>query len=134
MKKKKEDKHNDLFNRAIDKITGSTPFDIASDNEEQRDYDLRSSLSIVTRNVKFVLFVTILAVAYIQNRMVCERQFAQIDKLNKELVDIKYISMITEAELLETGRPDIIKSLVDKNNLNLVEQDCPPYKVIFNGE
>ena len=73
-------------------------------------------------------------VVYINNRMVCEKQFSEIDKLNKELTDIKYVSMITEAELLKTGRPEIIKELVDRNGLGLVELDCPPHKVVYKEQ
>lgn len=131
---KAKEKGNGWFNRMIDKVTGSTPFDLAADNDNEKLESIRSSFNFVLRNLKFVIFTMIMLLAYISNRLICEKQFAQIDKLTDELTDVKYISMITEAELLKTSRPETIKELVDKNGLDLVEQDCPPYKVIYSEE
>lgn len=129
-----EDKSKNWIGRTIDKITGSTPFDFAQDNDGESIESIRSSFDFVLKNLRFLVFSLILLVVYINNRMVCEKQFSEIDKLNKELTDIKYVSMITEAELLKTGRPEIIKELVGRNGLGLVELDCPPYKVVYKEQ
>jgi cell division protein FtsL len=61
--------------------------------------------------------------------MRCEQQFIQIDRLNKELANEKYICMVTEAELLKNSRIEQVKEIIKKHQLDLEEESLPPYKM-----
>jgi len=87
--------------------------------------------SYFLKQTKLILLIIALVFIYMNNRMVCEKQLALIDKLNKELECEKYISMVTETELLSISRPKEIKKLVDKHGLQLEQPTMPPYKVII---
>lgn len=87
--------------------------------------------SYFLKQTKLILLIIALVFIYMNNRMVCEKQLALIDKLNKELECEKYISMVTETELLSISRPEEIKKLVDKHGLQLERPTMPPYKVII---
>ena len=87
--------------------------------------------SYFLKQTKLILLIIALVFIYMNNRMVCEKQLALIDKLNKELECEKYISMVTETELLSISRPEEIKKLVDKHGLQFEQPTMPPYKVII---
>lgn len=118
--------------KIIDRLTdAAAPDFVAGDSNAP---DSRSVINYFLGNLKIIMLVAVLSIIYISNRMVCEKQYASIDKLNKELTKAKYVSMITEAELLNLSRPDKIQDLLRQNELLLIEQEEPPYKVIFKEE
>lgn len=124
------------FGKYIDRLTEGASFDFLTDDDgrEAGYKEMHTVINAILRNLKFICFVVILSLIYISNRMMCEKQYTRIDKLNKDLTTVKYVSMITEAELLDLSRPDKIHKLMEQNGLQLQEQDCPPYKVTFKGK
>lgn len=112
---------------------------IISENEELKDIKKSSWKDILTGDIlnrkiiqnQFGLLLLSLCFifVYMQNRMVCEQQLLKIDQLNKELANEKYICMVTEAKLLENSRIDTIKKVIEKHNIELVEENLPPLKV-----
>lgn len=81
-----------------------------------------------------IVWGVILAFIYMNNRMVCEQGFREIDRLRKELANEKYIAMITESQLLSTSRIGTIKELIEQHNLPLVEENKPSYQLIIKQE
>jgi hypothetical protein len=113
--------------------------DIIKENENIQEIKNSSFKDILTGDIlnrkfiqkQFPLLVLILCFVfvYMDNRMRCEQQFIKIDALNKELVNEKYICMVTEAELLKNSRIEQIKEIIKKHQLNLEEESLPPYKI-----
>jgi cell division protein FtsL len=113
--------------------------DIIKENENIQEIKNSSFKDILTGDIlnrKFIqkqfplLVLTLCFVfVYMDNRMRCEQQFIKIDALNKELVNEKYICMVTEAELLKNSRIEQIKEIIKKHQLNLEEESLPPYKI-----
>ncbi|NCC99548.1 MAG: hypothetical protein EOL95_07600 [Bacteroidia bacterium] len=111
------------------------------DNDEVKDLKETSIKDVLSGNIftksyflkqaKLILLIVALVFIYMNNRMVCEKQLTRIDKLNKELECEKYISMVTETELLSISRPEEIKRMVDEQSLQLEQPAMPPYKVII---
>ena len=113
--------------------------DIIKENENIQEIKKSSFKDILTGDIlnrkfiqkQFPLLVMALCFifVYMDNRMRCEQQFIQIDALNKELANEKYICMVTEAELLKNSRIEQVKEIIKQHNLNLEEESLPPYKI-----
>ena len=84
--------------------------------------------------IDVIIWAVILAFIYMNNRMICDQGFKEIDQLRKELANEKYIAMITESQLLNISRIGTVKELIEKHNLQLIEEDKPSYLLIINQE
>ena len=84
--------------------------------------------------IDVIIWAVILAFIYMNNRMICDQGFKDIDQLRKELANEKYIAMITESQLLNISRIGTVKELIEKHNLQLIEEDKPSYLLIINQE
>ena len=83
---------------------------IITENEDLKEIKKSSLKDLLTGDFigkKFIrkqflllLFSIGLIFTYMNNRMTCEQQVRKISELNKELINEKYICMVTEAELL----------------------------------
>lgn len=112
---------------------------IITENEDLKEIKKSSLKDLLTGDFigkKFIrkqflllLFSIGLIFTYMNNRMTCEQQVRKISELNKELINEKYICMVTEAELLENSRIEQIKEIIKKHELNLIEESVPPYKL-----
>ena len=113
--------------------------DIIKENENIQEIKKSSFKDILTGDIlnrKFIqkqfplLVLTLCFIfVYMDNRMRCEQQYIKIDALNKELANEKYICMVTEAELLKNSRIEQVKEIIKQHQLNLEEEDFPPYKM-----
>ncbi len=95
--------------------------DVASGSTLLKDWVLKQG--------KWVFLVVLCTFFYMNNRMVCEKMLKRIDELHEELEHAKYISTITETELLKAGRQIELEKLIEERGLNLVEPDMPPFKI-----
>ena len=112
---------------------------IIKENEDLKEIKKSSFKDILTGDIlnrkfiqkQFPLLILSLCFIfiYMDNRIRCEQQIIQIDSLNKELANEKYICMVTEAELLKNSRIEQVKEIIKQHNLNLEEESLPPYKV-----
>ena len=53
------------------------------------------------RQTKLLVLIMVLILFYIHNRYACQQQMIEIDKLKKELIDIKYDALTRSSELME---------------------------------
>lgn len=81
-----------------------------------------------------IVFAVVLAFIYMNNRMICEQSFKEIDQLRKTLANEKYIAMITESQLLHISRIGTIQELVKSKQLNLIEDNKPAYRLKMTKE
>ena len=112
---------------------------IIKENEDLKEIKKSSFKDILTGDIlnrkfiqkQFPLLILSLCFIfiYMDNRIRCEQQIIQIDALNKELANEKYICMVTEAELLKNSRIEQVKEIIKQHNLNLEEESLPPYKI-----
>lgn len=92
------------------------------------------SKDFFARQIGVLVLSIILAFVYMNNRMICEQSYKEIYKLRKELTNEKYISVFNESKLLQVSRIGTIKELVNKHQLNLVEENMPAYRVQIKSE
>ena len=92
------------------------------------------SKDFFARQIGVLVLAIILAFVYMNNRMICEQSYKEIYKLRKELTNEKYISVFNESKLLQVSRIGTIKELVNKHQLNLVEENMPAYRVQIKSE
>lgn len=87
------------------------------------------SKQFFARQIGVIVLTVILSFFYMNNRMICEQSYKEIHRLRKELTNEKYISVYNESKLLQISRIGTIKELVNKHQLNLVEENMPAYKI-----
>ena len=87
------------------------------------------SKQFFARQIWVIVLTVILSFFYMNNRMICEQSYKEIHRLRKELTNEKYISVYNESKLLQISRIGTIKELVNKHQLNLVEENMPAYKI-----
>lgn len=81
------------------------------------------------RQTKLVVLIMVLILFYIHNRYVCQRQMIEIDKLKKELVDIKYDALTRSSELMELSRQSHIEEYIKARDSKLQTATNPPYLI-----
>ena len=79
------------------------------------------------RNWKEVFFVVFVAFVYISGRYTVQKQLAQIERLNKELIDKRFESLNRSSDLIGVSRPSQVKALILKQGISLEESDQPAY-------
>ena len=64
------------------------------------------------RQTKLLVLIMVLILFYIHNRYACQQQMIEIDKLKKELIDIKYDALTRSSELMERSRQSRIEEYI----------------------
>ena len=83
----------------------------------------------LTKQWGLVLLLIFLAFCYIGNRYSCEQKIAEIDRLQKKLVDVKFEALTRSSELMEMGKQSQVHKLINNKNINLTESTSPPYRI-----
>ncbi|MDR1336391.1 MAG: hypothetical protein LBK22_06145 [Tannerella sp.] len=81
----------------------------------------------VLRHTKMIVAVFFLVLLYIGNRYSCLLKLRQIDRLQRELRDVKYESVALSGQLTGSNRQSQIEELVEAQGLNLESPKTPPY-------
>ncbi|MEN9918373.1 MAG: hypothetical protein RL662_809 [Bacteroidota bacterium] len=81
------------------------------------------------KNTRFMLVVFVIMLFYISNRYTCISKLAEIESLKKELKDAKYESITISSELTGISRQMQVRSLIEKNELELKAPTDPSYLV-----
>lgn len=108
-------------------MTGSSIMDILAGNILTRKNLMQQGW--------FILFLFVLAFLYISNRYSCEKKIAEIDRLQRKLVDVRYDALTLSSELMELGKQSQVYRLVNEkergkgDNEKLTESTTPPYKI-----
>lgn len=83
----------------------------------------------VRRQAKLVAVIVGLTMFYVHNRYACQQQLIEIDRLKKELTDIKYDALTRSSELMERSRQSRIEDYVATRESDLQTATTPPYLV-----
>lgn len=84
---------------------------------------------MIKKNLAYIVFCTFLLVFYIGNRYKCEDQLTQIEKLEKDITDLRYESITTSAELMSLSRQSEVSRLVKDRGLDLKESVKAPQRI-----
>ncbi len=90
------------------------------------EIDLISTDSFLS-HWKRVFFVVFVAFVYISGRYSVQTQLAQIERLNKALVDVRFEALNRSSDLIGVSRPSQVKALILKQGISLEESDQPAY-------
>ena len=77
------------------------------------------------RQTKFMVFI----IFYIHNRYASQQQQIEIDRLKKELTDIKYDALTRSSELMEKSRQSRIEEYISSKESDLQTSTNPPYLI-----
>lgn len=81
------------------------------------------------RQVLLLLLIVFYAILYISNRYDCQQKMIEIDRLKKELTDVKYNALTRSSELTEKSRQSKIEEYVSKEESQLQTSTNPPYLI-----
>ena len=81
------------------------------------------------RQVKLLVLLVFLAIVYISNRYSYQQEMIEIDRLRKELTDIKYDALTRSSELTEKSRQSHIEEYVSQGTSALQTATTPPYLI-----
>ena len=79
------------------------------------------------RQTKLLVLLMVLIIFYIHNRYASQQQQIEIDRLKKELTDIKYDALTRNSELMEKSRQSRIEEYISKTQTDLQTPTSPPY-------
>lgn len=81
------------------------------------------------RQTKLIVLIMLFVLFYIHNRYACQQQMIMIDKLKKDLIDIKYDALTRSSELMERSRQSRIEEYIATKNSDLQTSTNPPYLI-----
>ena len=81
------------------------------------------------RQMGLLVLLVILALFYISNRYAVQQQMIEIDKLQKELNHVKYLSLTRSSELTEQSRQSRIEEALREMGSELGVSTQPPYEL-----
>jgi hypothetical protein len=106
------------------------------EEEEEKRPSLKSILGgdilaadFFSRQSRLFILILAFAVFYIHNRYAAEQEMIEIDRLRKELVDIKYDTLTRKSELMERSRQSRIEEYVSGEETELQTLTTPPYLI-----
>lgn len=85
--------------------------------------------AFLARQAGLVILILFMVFFYISNRYECQQKLVDIEKLQKQLVDVKYDALTHSAELMGGSKQSQVKSLVIEQGVELEESQIPPYQL-----
>lgn len=81
------------------------------------------------RQTRLLILIMILTVLYIDNRYSSQQELIEIDRLKKELTDIKYDALTRSSELMEKSRQSRIEEYISTEESRLQTATNRPYLI-----
>ncbi len=81
------------------------------------------------RQTKLIVLIMLFLIFYIHNRYASQQQQIEIDKLKKELIDIKYDALTRSSELMEKSRQSRIEEYISQTQSHLQASTKPPFLI-----
>lgn len=76
-----------------------------------------------------LILIVLLTILYIDNRYSSQQELIEIDRLKKELTDIKYDALTISSELTERSRQSRIEEYIATEGTPLQTAATPPYLI-----
>lgn len=81
------------------------------------------------RQTSLLILLMVLTILYIDNRYSCQQELIEIDRLRKELTDIKYDALTRSSELMEKSRQSRIEEYISAEESHLETSTNRPYLI-----
>lgn len=81
------------------------------------------------RQANLLILIVFLTILYIDNRYSSQQELIEIDRLKKELVDIKYDALTISSELTEKSRQSRIEKYISEKGTPLKTAATPPFLI-----
>ena len=81
------------------------------------------------RQTSLLILIMILTILYIDNRYTSQHELIEIDRLKKELTDIKYDALTRSSELMEKSRQSRIEEYISTEESHLETATNRPYLI-----
>ncbi len=88
--------------------------------------------SSMIRLIPYFLLLTGLAIAYIYNNNIADKKFIQIDKIKKELIELRYEAVSSKSNLEDSLKQTLVIQKLD--TLGIKESKNPPKKIFIKSE
>ena len=85
--------------------------------------------NFLRRQAALLVLIVFLTILYIDNRYSSQQELIEIDRLKKELIDIKYDALTISSELTEKSRQSRIEEYLATENTGLQTATTPPYVI-----
>ncbi|ASZ15162.1 hypothetical protein KTO58_00205 [Chitinophaga pendula] len=82
----------------------------------------------MTQNMPFILFLALLALIYIANSHLAEKKIRRINKLGKEIKELKWEYLNVKSELMFRSKMSEVSKAVEP--LGLKQLNMPPQKIV----
>lgn len=89
------------------------------------------AIDFFRRQTKLLVLIMVFIIFYIHNRYASQQQQIEIDKLKKELIDIKYDALTRSSELMERSRQSRIEEYISTKESDLQTSTNPPYLIEY---
>ena len=81
------------------------------------------------RQTSLLILIMILTILYFDNRYTSQQELIEIDRLKKELIDIKYDALTRSSELMEKSRQSRIEEYISTEESHLETATNRPYLI-----
>ena len=81
------------------------------------------------RQTSLLILIMVLTILYIDNRYTRQQELIEIDRLKKELIDIKYDALTRSSELMEKSRQSRIEEYISTEESHLETSTNRPYLI-----
>lgn len=81
------------------------------------------------RQTSLLILIMVLTILYINNRYECQQEMIEIDRLKKELTDIKYDALTRSSELMEKSRQSRIEEYISTEDSHLETATSRPFSI-----
>lgn len=105
-------------------------------NDSSKHMSIRSILGgdilandFFKRQTSLLILIMVLTILYINNRYECQQEMIEIDRLKKELTDIKYDALTRSSELMEKSRQSRIEEYISTEESHLETATSRPFSI-----
>ena len=86
---------------------------------------------LITRQLPYLIFLTLLAVIYIGNRYNAEKIVRQTAVLQNKIKELRAESVSISAKLMDISKQSEVSKLISERGLNLIESFEPPQRLVI---
>lgn len=83
----------------------------------------------ILRHTRMIVLIVILIFFFIGNRYTCLQKLREIDKLQKELKDVRFEALSISSELTGNSRQSQVEMLIEEQGIELEAAKAPPYEL-----
>ncbi|WP_343668636.1 FtsL-like putative cell division protein [Chitinophaga sp.] len=106
--------------------------ELPDEPEQKKEWRLRINYAAITQNMPFILFLSALALIYIANSHLAEKKIRQINKLGREIKELKWEYLNVKSELMFRSKMSEVSKSVEPWGLKPLSS--PPQKIVLKKQ